>query len=83
MLSVVAAFFFEVSLSKPTASRYMAELHITEKLTSHRTTPKGLSRGEYVSGYFDYAKSLHDSGFLSVARENLGCADFFYQFPPN
>lgn len=77
-LSWVKAFIedaFDVDVSEPTISRHLKENHLTLQMVGQRPMPKGMSREEYVSIYYDFLLLLQNNGFFKGDHSNTYCID--------
>jgi transposase len=66
----------DIDVDYSTVSRHIAELQLSFRLTGGRPRPKLFSSFEYVQEYYDFIKSLHDTGFFNHDPKRIVCVDF-------
>ena len=66
---------FGVRVSYACVSRHKDDLGLSIQLTHKRPIPVGVTKDEYVLGYFEFCKRLIDGGFFDFDRKKILCLD--------
>jgi transposase len=66
---------FGMDVSTATVSRHLADLNITLQLVGKRPMPKGMTRSQYVTQYFEFVLTLDQAGFFKTDPKRIICVD--------
>jgi hypothetical protein len=64
-----------ITVDESTVSRHLKSLELSLQLFGTRPMPAGKTRDEYVLGYFEFVKKLHDEGFFNWYPSKIVCID--------
>ena len=66
----------DVNVSLATVSRHKDEMGLSFQLVGRRGTAPGLTRDNYVLGYFEFVQGLRNDGFFIFDPNRIICIDF-------
>ena len=67
---------FDVDISPPTASRYLAEFDLSRQMLGSRPRPENVSFEQYAQEGYDYIVGLHNDGFFKHDPNLIWAVDF-------
>ena len=67
---------FNVDISPPTASRYLAEFDLSRQMLGSRPRPENVSFEQYAQEGYDYIVGLHNDGFFKHDPNLIWAVDF-------
>ncbi len=67
---------FDIEVSVATVSRSKDLMGLSFQLVGRRGMTPGITRDEYVLGYFEFVQSLHSSRFFDFDPKRIICIDF-------
>ncbi len=67
---------FDIHVSIGTLSRHKSAMGLSFQLVGRRGMTPGVSRDEYVMGYFEFVQRLHLAQFFDYDPDRIICIDF-------